>query len=90
MNILQLDRQADTGMVQTIHWERTAGAARVYGSVELPPADPEAMIPYEELDAETVLLWLEDALGEAELLRIDQKLAEQLTPSPIASGLPWE
>jgi hypothetical protein len=90
MNILQLDRQADTGMVHTIHWERTAGRARVYGSVEIAPADPEAMIPYEDLDAETVLLWLEDALGEAELLRIDQKLAEQLTPSPIASGLPWE
>jgi hypothetical protein len=90
MNILQLDRQADTGMVHTIHWERTAGSARVYGSVELPPADHQEMVPYEELDAETVLLWLEDALGEAELLRIDQKLAEQLTPSPTAAGLPWE
>jgi len=90
MNILQLDRQADTGMVQTIHWERTAGSARVYGSVEIPAADPETMIPYAELDAFTVIGWLEDALGEAELLRIDQKLAEQLTPSPTATGLPWE
>jgi hypothetical protein len=90
MNILQLDYQADTGMVHTIHWERTAAAARVYGSVEIAPADPEAMIPYAELDAFTVIGWLEDALGEDELLRIDQKLAEQLTPSPTAAGLPWE
>jgi hypothetical protein len=90
MNILQLDYQSDTGMVQTIHWERTAGSARVYGSVELPPADPETIIPYAELDAFTVIGWLEDALGEAELLRIDQKLAEQLTPSRTAAWLPWE
>jgi hypothetical protein len=90
MNILQLDYQSDTGMVHTIHWERTAGSARVYGSVEIPASDPESMIPYAELDAFTVIGWLEDALGEAELLRIDQKLAEQLTPSPTATGLPWE
>jgi hypothetical protein len=89
MNILQLDYQATTGMVHTIHWDATENTARVYGSVEIPPADPEDMIPYAELDTETVTGWLEDALGASGLARVADKLAEQLEPADSVAGLPW-
>jgi hypothetical protein len=90
ITITQLDFYTPSGMVHTIHWERTSGEAKVYGTQDLPPAEHDTMIPYAELDAETVLLWLENALGDDGLLRIDQKFAEQLLPPSTASGLPWE
>ena len=90
MNIIQLDYRASTGMVHTIHWEAVDGIAKVYGSTEIPPADIEDMIPYDELDSETVNGWLADALGASELARIADKLAAQLAPPESIAGLPWD
>jgi hypothetical protein len=88
--ILQLESAAGTGMVLTIHWEATNATARAYGTIELPPADPEHMIPYDDLTPATVAGWLHDAMGQAEVARIEAAIAAQLAPPSIVPGLPWE
>lgn len=87
--ILQLESAADTGMVHTIHWEATDDTARAYGSIELPHADPDQMIPYDDLTPATVTGWLHDAMGQSEVARIEAAVAAQLAPATIVPSLPW-
>jgi hypothetical protein len=77
-------------MVHTVHWLAAQDAAKVYGSIEIPPCPPLEMIPYEDLNPDIVMEWLLNSLGQEQLAQISSKIDEQLQPPNSSAGLPWD
>jgi hypothetical protein len=97
-NIVQLERETESGCVTTIHWsaDKTDGDYHgyTYSSLGIEKKDPsdESFIPFNELSMEQVIEWIENKLGEEELQRIEESLDAQIESQknpPVSYGLPW-
>ena len=91
LSINQLNREADTGVITTIHWSasKTAGdfTASSYGSVGLTAG--ETIIPFADVTEANVLAWLASALDmEATEAGLDTQLAALAAPA-VLNGMPW-
>ncbi len=82
-------------VVTTVHWRRLAEAdgatAEAYGTVSL-TRDPDApFIPFADLTADTVIGWVEAAIGPTRLARQEAALAGEIQPTvaSVARPLPW-
>ena len=93
----QCDRTLATGMITTLHYTVNATdetySVGAYGSVGLEPADPETMIPYDNVTEEDAIAWVQAAIGGEEKVTeicnaLDNQLAEKKTPT-VGAGIPW-
>ena len=96
-SINTLDRSLPDGTVTTIHWtvsltEDDGLSANSYGTLGLPPADPDAFTPYDSLSQELVLEWLHVVMGQELVSAYEASLAQQIDEQrnpKRATGLPW-
>jgi hypothetical protein len=95
--IAQLERTKEDDMVFSVHYRLSLSCGdcfvETYGTVGLPPADPENKIPYEELSEEIVINWIFGILGEDTIKNIKESLVSQLEYTknpPKESGIPWK
>ena len=91
MTINQLEREATTGIITTIHWSasKTVGdnTASSYGSVGLTAGD--TIIPFADVTEANVLAWLDSAIDfEVTEASLDTQLAALATPVSL-TGMPW-
>ena len=101
--VANLERNVSDGMVYTVHYTINAVSdqkdpdgqfysAGAYGSLGLEPADPDSMIPFDQLDEFTVTSWVADSFGPEKVQEIeaalDAQIAEKIAPTK-ASGVPW-
>jgi hypothetical protein len=89
--INQLDREASTGLITTIHWSasKTSGehTASNYGSVGLTAG--ETVIPYADVTEANVLAWLDSAIDfEATEAGLDTQLDALANPT-VLHGIPY-
>lgn len=98
LRIQQLERQLDDGLVITVHWDaiKAGGGhmARVYGTLTLPEKDPSdpSFIPFDSLTEEVVLGWLQEAMGDETVAKLEAELEARLNEliNPVVgTGLPW-
>lgn len=95
--IANAERTLADGMISVLHYTVDAfdGTYRAgaYGSVGLEPADPEAMIPFADLDETTCVEWVQEKLTAEKVEEVESALQKQLdeqkTPS-VGTGLPWQ
>tara|TARA_R110000796_G_scaffold227386_2_gene344152 strand:+ start:606 stop:887 length:282 start_codon:yes stop_codon:yes gene_type:complete len=91
ITITQLEREATTGIITTIHWSasKTSGdhTASSYGSVGLTAGD--TIIPFANVTEANVLAWLNSAIDfEATEVSLDTQLEALATPVSL-TGMPW-
>jgi hypothetical protein len=96
--INQLERLAQTGEIQTVHYSVAARsedevyASSAYGSLGLDPADPDNMIPFADVTEGEVVSWVQSKFGDEKVEEIhhalSQQIDEQRSPSK-AAGVPW-
>ena len=91
ITINQLNREASTGIITTVHWSasKTSGehTASSYGSVGLTAGD--TVIPFADVTEANVLAWLATALDLAEMeAALDAQLAALAAPV-VLDGMPW-
>jgi hypothetical protein len=92
-----LERSLPDNIVTVIHWtvsltSEDGYTSSAYGSLGLPPADPENFIPYSDLSPETVTEWIRNVMGEEQFAAYESSLTAQIESkrNPVsASGLPW-
>ena len=84
-------------VVFTVNWRRQATDglhnADIYGSQPV-TLDAEApFTPYADLTFDQVVGWLESALGAetlaAQIVMLDQQIANQINPPVVSPPLPW-
>ena len=90
-----LERETDDGFVFTAHYTVNANdgtySAGAYGSIGF--TRPDNLIPYNQLQEDTVIGWVKEALGGDEKIAeieaaLQQQIDEQRAPSK-AAGVPW-
>lgn len=91
--------QDKTNVVFTVHWrlrgeDELGNSAEVYGSVGLAPYDGEGQfVEFDNLTEETVIAWVESALGEEQVTQYKQNLDGQIevivNPKSISLPPPW-
>lgn len=91
--------QDKTNVVFTVHWrlrgeDELGNSAEVYGSVGLAPYDDEGQfVEFADLTEETVIAWVESALGEEQVTQCKQNLDDQIevivNPKSISLPPPW-
>ena len=90
-----LERETDDGFVMTAHYVVDANdgtySSGAYGSVGF--QRPDNLIPYNQLQEDTVIGWVKEALGGDEKVAeieaaLQAQLDEQRHPSK-AAGVPW-
>lgn len=91
LTINQLNREAATGIITTVHWSasKTSGehTASSYGSVGLTAGD--TVIPFANVTEANVLAWLGTALDLTEMeAALDAQLAALAAPA-VLDGMPW-
>ena len=91
LTINQLNREASTGIITTVHWRasKTSGehTASSYGSVGLTAGD--TVIPFANVTEANVLAWLGAALDLTEMeAALDAQLAALAAPA-VLDGMPW-
>jgi hypothetical protein len=91
LTINQLNREASTGIITTVHWSasKTSGehTASSYGSVGLTASD--TVIPFADVTEANVLAWLGTALDLTEMeAALDAQLAALAAPA-VLDGMPW-
>jgi hypothetical protein len=91
ITINQLNREAATGIITTVHWSasKTSGehTASSYGSVGLTAGD--TVIPFANVTEANVLAWLGTALDLTEMeAALDAQLASLAAPA-VLNGMPW-
>ena len=91
LTINQLNREAATGIITTVHWSasKTSGehTASSYGSVGLTAGD--TVIPFANVTEANVKAWLGTALDlEAMEAALDAQLAALAAPA-VLDGMPW-
>lgn len=93
--IANLERETKDGYVYVAHWNLTAFdgtySSSAYGSVGF--ERPGKLIPYADLQEDTVISWVKEALGGADKIveleaALQKQIDEQRAPSK-AAGLPW-
>lgn len=91
LSINQLNREASTGIITTVHWSasKTSGGftASSYGSAGLTAGD--SIIPFADVTEANVLAWLGSVLDLAEMeASLDTQLAALAAPA-VLNGMPW-
>ena len=91
ITINQLNREASTGIITTVHWSasKTSGehTASSYGSVGLTAGD--TVIPFANVTEANVLAWLGTALDLTTMeASLDTQLAALAAPA-VLNGMPW-
>lgn len=91
ITINQLNREASTGIITTVHWSasKTSGehTASSYGSVGLTAGD--TVIPFANVTEANVQAWLASTLDLTEMeASLDTQLAALAAPA-VLDGLPW-
>jgi hypothetical protein len=91
ITINQLEREATTGIITTVHWSasKTSGdhTASSYGSVGLTAGD--TIIPFDNVTQENVMAWLDNAISFAVTeASLDTQLEALATPVSL-TGMPW-
>ena len=91
LTINQLNREASTGIITTVHWSafKTSGehTASSYGTVGLTAGD--TVIPFADVTEANVKAWLGEALNLTEMeAGLDAQLAALVAPVML-DGLPW-
>lgn len=91
ITINQLNREASTGIITTVHWSasKTSGehTASSYGSAGLTAGD--SIIPFADVTEANVLAWLGTVLDlEAMEAALDAQLAALAAPA-VLDGMPW-
>ena len=91
ITINQLNREASTGIITTVHWSasKTLGehTASSYGSVGLTAGD--SIIPFADVTEANVLAWLGSVMDlEAMEAALDTQLAALAAPA-VLNGMPW-
>ena len=90
-----LERETDDGFVFTAHYTVNANdgtySAGAYGSIGF--QRPDNLIPYNQLQEDTVIDWVKEALGGDEKVAeieaaLQAQIDEQRHPSK-AAGVPW-
>jgi len=100
-SVVQMDAypeyEGETDVVFTVHWtlNGTDGTynGSVYGSVGV-TLDPDApFVPYASLTQAQVVGWVQDALGEEQVLsyeaNVAQQIDNQINPPVVTPPLPW-
>jgi hypothetical protein len=94
-NVADLERETSDGYVYTVHYTVSASddvySSGAYGSLGLERPESE-LIPFSELDEQTVVGWVKEKFGEEKVAEIEAalqaQLDEQRAPSK-ATGVPW-
>lgn len=90
-----LERETDDGFVFTAHYTVNANdgtySSGAYGSVGF--ERPENLIPYNQLQEDTVIGWVKEAIGGDEKVAeieaaLQAQIDEQRNPTK-AAGVPW-
>ena len=90
-----LERETDDGFVFTAHYTVNADdgtyTSGAYGSIGF--ERPDNLIPYNQLQEDTVIGWVKEALGGDEKVAeiesaLQAQIDEQRSPSK-AAGVPW-
>lgn len=92
--IVNMERDASTGFVNTVHWtcsdaDADGNAGSTYGSIGL---EGELVTPYEDLTEEVVIGWLHEAMGEETVAAHEAAVAAQIAEAKapkVATGMPW-
>jgi hypothetical protein len=87
----------ETDVVFTVHWILTGTdgtyAGSVYGSVGVALDEGAEFTPYENLTLAQVVSWVQDALGEEQVVsyeaNVAQQIANQINPPVVTPPLPW-
>ena len=94
-NVAQLERETADGYVYTVHYTVNAAddtySAGAYGSLGLERPESE-LIPFSELDEQTVVGWVKEKFGEEKVAEIEAALQAQLDEQRAptkAAGVPW-
>ena len=93
--IANLERETDDGFVFTAHYTVNAVndtySSGAYGSIGF--QRPDNLIPYSELQEDTVIGWVKEALGgDQKVSEIETALQEQIDNQrapKTATGVPW-
>ena len=91
ITINQLNREASTGIITTVHWSasKTSGehTASSYGAVGLTAGD--IVIPFANVTEANVQAWLASALDLTAMeAALDAQLAALAAPA-VLNGMPW-
>ena len=91
--IVNLERDAQTGFVNNVHWTCSDVdgdySGSTYGSLGL---SGELTIPYEDLTEATVIGWVKASLGEETVAAHEAAVAAQIADAKepkVAVGTPW-
>jgi len=91
--IVNMERDASTGFVSTVHWTCSDVdgdySGSTYGSIGL---SGELVTPYEELTEETVIGWVKAAMGAETVAAHEAAVAAQIAEAKapkVATGMPW-
>ena len=91
--IVNMERDASTGFVSTVHWTCSDVdgdfSGSTYGSIGL---EGELVTPFEQLTEETVIGWVKAAMGEETVAAHEAAVAAQIAEAKapkVATGMPW-
>jgi hypothetical protein len=91
--IVNMERDASTGFVSTVHWTcsdvDSDYSGYTYGSLGL---QGELTTPYEDLTEATVIGWVKAAMGEETVAATEAAVAAQIAEAKepkVATGMPW-
>ena len=91
--IVNMERDAQTGFVSTVHWTCSDVdgdySGSTYGSLGL---SGELVTPYENLTEETVIGWVKAVMGEETVAAHEAAVAAQIADAKepaVAVGTPW-
>ena len=91
--IVNMERDASTGFVNTVHWTCSDVdgdfSGSTYGSIGL---EGELVTPFEQLTEEVVIGWVKAAMGEETVAAHEAAVAAQIAEAKapkVATGMPW-
>ena len=89
-----MERETADGFVFTVHYTVNAEdgtySAGAYGSLGL--ERPENLIPFDQLNEETVVGWVKEKFGDEKVAEIEAALQSQLSEKHAPTkqaGVPW-
>ena len=92
-SIVNMERDAQTGFVSTVHWTCSDVdgdySGSTYGSLGL---SGELVTPYENLTEEVVIGWVKAVMGEETVAAHEAAVAAQIADAKepaVAVGTPW-
>jgi hypothetical protein len=100
-SVVQMDAypeyEGETDVVFTVHWtlNGTDGTynGSVYGSVGVTLDEGATFTPYASLTQAQVIGWVQDTLGEEQVLsyeaNVAQQIDNQINPPVVTPPLPW-